>query len=120
VVASAFVTNPILYDRAPYDPVKDFDPVTVALATTVMITVNPSLPVQTVQDLVALIRANPGKYTYATGGIGTRNHLAAELFKHSLKLDLVHVPFNGGGMAVVSVLAGRWPYNTSRRASCAP
>jgi tripartite-type tricarboxylate transporter receptor subunit TctC len=109
LVASHFVTNPILYDAVPYDPVKDFDPVALPLTTSVMITVQPSLPVRSVNDLVALIRANPGKYTDALTGIGTRNHLAAELFKQSLKLDLVHVPFNGGGLAVISVLAGHTP-----------
>jgi tripartite-type tricarboxylate transporter receptor subunit TctC len=109
VVASLFVTNPILYDTVPYDPIKDFDPVTLPLTTAVMLSVNPSLPAQTVKDLVALIRANPGKYSYASAGTGTRNHFTAELFKQSLKLDLVHVPFNGGGPAVVSVLAGHTP-----------
>jgi tripartite-type tricarboxylate transporter receptor subunit TctC len=109
VVASAFVTNPILYDSVPYDPIKDFDPVTLPLSTPIMLTVNPSLPARTVQDLVALIRANPGKYSYATSGFGTRNHLLGEAFKRSLGLDLVHVPFNGGGLAVVSVLAGHTP-----------
>jgi tripartite-type tricarboxylate transporter receptor subunit TctC len=109
VVTSVFVTNPILHDNVPYNPIKDFDPVTLPLATPVMITVNPSLPVQTVKDLVALVGVNPGKYTYASGGIGIRNNLMAELFKQSLKLDLVHVPFNGGGPAVVSVLAGHTP-----------
>jgi tripartite-type tricarboxylate transporter receptor subunit TctC len=108
-VASHFVTNPILYDVVPYDPIKDFDPVALPLATSVMITVNPSLPVQSVKDLVALIKANPGKYTDALTGTGTRNHLTAELFKQSLQLDLVHVPFSGGGLAVVSVLAGHTP-----------
>jgi tripartite-type tricarboxylate transporter receptor subunit TctC len=62
-----------------------------------------------VKDFVALITANPGRYTYASGGTGIRNHLTAELFKQSLKLDLVHIPFNGGGAAVVSVLAGHTP-----------
>jgi tripartite-type tricarboxylate transporter receptor subunit TctC len=109
VVASNFVVNPILFDAVPYDPVKNFDPVTLPLSNPIMITVKPSLPVQTVKDLVALIRANPGKYTDALTGTGTRNHLTAELFKQSLKLDLVHVPFNGGGLAVVSVLAGHTP-----------
>jgi tripartite-type tricarboxylate transporter receptor subunit TctC len=109
VVASNFVVNPFLFDAVPYDPVKNFDPVTLSLSNPIMITVNPSLPVQTLKDLVALIRANPGKYTDALTGTGTRNHLTAELFKQSLKLDLVHVPFNGGGLAVVSVLAGHTP-----------
>ena len=109
VVASPFVTNPILYDSVPYDPIKDFDPVTLPLSAPVMLTVNPSLPVRTVKDLVVLIRANPGKYSYATSGFGTRNHLFGEAFKQSLGLDLVHVPFNGGGLAVVSVLGGHTP-----------
>jgi tripartite-type tricarboxylate transporter receptor subunit TctC len=64
-VVSTFVTNPILYDTVPYDPVKDFDPVTLPLTTPVMLTVHPSLPAVTVKDLVVLITANPGKYTYA-------------------------------------------------------
>jgi tripartite-type tricarboxylate transporter receptor subunit TctC len=109
VVASHFVINPILFDFVPYDPIKDFDPVALPVANPIMITVHPSLPVQTVKDLVALIRANPGKYTDALTGTGNRNHLTAEFFKQSLKLDLVHVPFNGGGLAVVSVLAGHTP-----------
>ena len=109
VVASLFVTNPFVYDTVPYDPIKDFDPVTLPLITPIMLSVNPSLPVQTVKDLVALIRANPGKYSYASAGTGTRNHFMGESFKQSLKLDLVHVPFNGGGPAVVSVLAGHTP-----------
>jgi tripartite-type tricarboxylate transporter receptor subunit TctC len=109
VVASLFVTNPFVYDTVPYDPVKDFDPVTLPVTNPIMLSVHPSLPVQTVKDLVALIRANPGKYSYASAGTGTRNHFTAELFKQSLKLDLVHVPFSGGGAAVASVLAGHTP-----------
>jgi tripartite-type tricarboxylate transporter receptor subunit TctC len=109
MVASHFVVNPFLFDTVPYDPIKNFDPVTLPISNPIVITVTPSLPVQTVKDLVALIRANPGKYTDALTGTGTRNHLTAELFKQSLKLDLTHVPFNGGGLAVVSVLAGHTP-----------
>ena len=109
VVASPFVSNSFVYDTVPYDPIKDFDPVTLSLTNPVMLSVNPSLPAQTVKDLVALIRANPGKYSYASAGTGTRNHFMGESFKQSLKLDLVHVPFNGGGPAVVSVLAGQTP-----------
>jgi|SRR5712675_688880 len=79
-----------------------------------MLAVNPSLPVQTVKDLVSLIRTNPGKFSYASAGTGSRSQLTAELFKQSLNLDLVHVPFNGAGPAVVSVLAGHTPvfFNT--------
>jgi tripartite-type tricarboxylate transporter receptor subunit TctC len=109
VVASTFVTNPFVYETVPYDPLKDFGPVILPLTNPIMLSVNPSLPVQTVKDLVALIRANPGKYSYAPAGTGTRNHFMGESFKQSLDLDLVHVPFNGGGLAVVSVLAGHTP-----------
>jgi tripartite-type tricarboxylate transporter receptor subunit TctC len=109
VVASPFITNPIFYDTVPYDPVSDFDPVTLPVVNPIMLSVNAALPVQTVKDLVTLIRDNPGKYSYASAGIGTRNHFMGESFKQSLKLDLVHVPFNGGGSAVMSVLAGHTP-----------
>jgi tripartite-type tricarboxylate transporter receptor subunit TctC len=109
VVASLFVTNPIFYDTVPYDPVSDFDPVTLPVVNPIMLSVNAALPVQTVKDLVTLIRDNPGKYSYASAGIGTRNYFMGESFKQSLKLDLVHVPFNGGGPAVMSVLAGHTP-----------
>jgi tripartite-type tricarboxylate transporter receptor subunit TctC len=109
VTASQFVTNPLVYETVPYDPIKDFDPVTLPVTNPIMLSVNPSLPVQTVKDLVTLIKANPGKYSYATSGTGSRNHFMGEAFKQSLKLDLVHVPFSGGGLAVVSVLAGNTP-----------
>ena len=109
VVASPFVSNSFVYDTVPYDPIKDFDPVTLSLTNPVMLSVNPSLPAQTVKDLVALIRANPGEYSYASAATGTRTYFMGESFKQSLKLDLVHVPFNGGGLAVVSVIAGHTP-----------
>ena len=109
VVASPFVSNSFVYDTVPYDPIKDFDPVTLSLTNPVMLSVNPSLPAQTVKDLVALIRANPDKYSYASAATGTRTYFMGESFKQSLNLDLVHVLFNGGGLAVVSVLAGHTP-----------
>src|SRR5260370_825779 len=90
------VVNPALYQRVPYDPAKDFDPVTLAVTAPAVLTVNPTLPVDTVRDLVALIKAHPGKYSYASPGVGTPPHLVGELFRLSLGLDLVHVPFNAG------------------------
>ena len=109
VVAAPLVINPTLYGTVPYDPIKDFDPVTLAVSTTVVLTVNPTVPAQTVKELVELIRANPGKYSYASPGAGTPPHLVGELFRLSLKLDLVHVPYNGGGSAIGSTLAGHTP-----------
>ena len=74
-----------------------------------MLTVHPTIPARTVKELIALIKANPGKYSYASPGIGTPPHLLGELFRLSLKLDLVHVPFNSGGLAIGSALAGHTP-----------
>jgi tripartite-type tricarboxylate transporter receptor subunit TctC len=103
---SSHVVNPSLFAKVPYDPNKDFDPVTLAVASTTVLAVNPSIPAKTVNDLVALIRANPGKYNYASAGAGTQAHLAGEMFRLSLGLDLVHIPYNGGSPAMVSVVAG--------------
>ena len=109
VAFSSYVVNPTLFDKIPYDPYKDLDPVTLATTSTTVLVVNPSVPAQTVKDLVALVRANPGKYSYSSAGTGTQSHLSGEQFRLSLGLDLVHVPFNGGGPAIASVVAGHTP-----------
>src|ERR1700751_4627980 len=80
-----------------------------AAASPHVLTVNPSVPVKTVQELILLVRANPGKYSYASPGTGTTGQLAAELFKLSLGLDLTHVPFNGGAPAITSTIGGHTP-----------
>src|SRR5437763_12451402 len=69
---SSYVVNPTLFDKIPYDPLRDFDPVTMAVTSTTVLTVNPAVPVTTVKDLVALIKANPGKYSYSSAGAGTQ------------------------------------------------
>src|SRR5207245_1821296 len=114
------VVNPALYQRVPYDPAKDFDPVTLAVTAPAVLTVNPTLPVDTVRDLVALIKTHPGKYSYASPGTGTPPHLVGELFRLSLGLDLVHVPFNGGGPAIGSALAGHTPVSFGSMAPAVP
>jgi tripartite-type tricarboxylate transporter receptor subunit TctC len=106
---SSYVVNPTLFDKVPYDPHKDFDPVTLAVSSTTVLSVNPSVPAKTVKELVDLIRSGTGKYSYATGGAGSPTHLAGEQFRLSLGLDLVHVPFNGGGPAIAAVVAGHTP-----------
>jgi tripartite-type tricarboxylate transporter receptor subunit TctC len=106
---SSYVVNPTLFDRVPYDPYKDFEPVTLAVSSTTVLSINPSVPAKTVADLVALIRAGSAKYSFATGGTGSQTHLAGEQFRLSLGLDLVHVPFNGGGPAIAAVVAGHAP-----------
>ncbi len=109
VMDTGFVINPFVYPKVPYDPFKDFEPISIAVTTTQVLTVTPSLPVQNVKELVALVKASPGKYSYASPGIGTPGHMTAELFRLSLGLDLVHVPFNGAGPAVASTIGGHTP-----------
>jgi tripartite-type tricarboxylate transporter receptor subunit TctC len=106
---SSYVINPSLFARIPYDPLTDFDPVSLAVTSTVVFVVNPELPVSTIAELVALVRANPGKYSYASAGTGTTGHLAAEQFRLAVAPDLVHVPFAGGAPATAAVVAGHIP-----------
>jgi tripartite-type tricarboxylate transporter receptor subunit TctC len=106
---SSFVINPALFERVPYDPVKDFEPVALAVTSTTVIVVNPDLRVSNIKELVALVRANPGKFSYASAGTGTTSHLAGEQFRLALAPDIVHVPFGGGAPAMASVVAGHTP-----------
>src|SRR6266545_2339969 len=120
VTGANIVVNPALYPHVPFDPAKDFAPITLAVTAPSVLTVNPTLPVDTVRDLVALIRAHPGKYSYASPGVGTPPHLVGELFRLSLGLDLVHVPFNGGGPAIGSAVAGHTPISFGSMAPAVP
>ena len=106
VVTPSFVINPSLYAKLAYDPIRDFTPVILAVASPHVLLVNPSFPAKTVKELVALAKANPGKYSYASAGTGQSAQLAAELFKLAFGLDIVHVPFNGGAPAVNSTMGG--------------
>jgi len=109
VVPPNIVVNPAMYDSVPYDPYRDFDPVTVAVSSPTVLTVHPSLPVQTVKEMVDLIKSSPGRFSFASPGTGTPPHLIGEQFRQSLDLDLVHVPFNSAGLAVGATLAGHTP-----------
>ena len=109
VHGSNFIVNPSLYATIPFDPYRDFAPVTLAGTMPNVIVVHPSVPARNVNELIALVKANPGKYNYAHPSTGTTPHLAGELFKLTFGLDLVTVPFNGAGPAVQSVVAGHTP-----------
>jgi tripartite-type tricarboxylate transporter receptor subunit TctC len=109
VTGGGHVNNPFLYRHVPYDPFRDFDAVTLAVSQPVVLTVHPSVPAQNVKELLAQIKANPSKYTFASPGVGTPPQLTGELFRLSLAPELVHVPFNGGGPAVASTVAGHTP-----------
>ena len=117
---SSHVTNPSMFDKLPYDPVRDFAPVTLAVTSPAVLTINPSVPAKTMEDLIALIKASPGKYSFASGGTGTQPHLAGEQLRLSLGLDLVHVPHNGGGPALVSVLGGHVPMSFTTLSPAVP
>ena len=115
-----FVVNPALYPHISYDPIKDFDSVTLAVTAAAVLTVHPTLPARSVKELVELIKANPGKYSYASPGTGTPPHLVGELFRLSIGLDLLHVPFNGGGPAIASTVAGHTPISFGSTAPAVP
>jgi tripartite-type tricarboxylate transporter receptor subunit TctC len=108
IASSTFMINPSLYGKVPFDPIRDFDPVTIAATTPNVLVVHTSVPASNVKEFVALVRA--GKYrNYATPGAGTPSHLSGELFKLALQLDLTAVPFHGGGPMIQSVLGGHTP-----------
>lgn len=107
IVASGFVVNPAMYATPGYDPVKDFAPITYIASAPSLLVANPSVPAKDLKELVALIKANPGKFNYATPGAGTAQHLAGELFKLNAGLDITHIPFNGAGPAIASVLGNQ-------------
>jgi tripartite-type tricarboxylate transporter receptor subunit TctC len=109
VVSTGFVINPSLYAKVPYDPVKDFDPVTLVAASPNVLTVNPTVPAKTPKELIDVIKANPGKYSYAQPATGSTPHLAGELFKLTYNLDMVMVPFTGAALAVNSTIGGHTP-----------
>jgi tripartite-type tricarboxylate transporter receptor subunit TctC len=109
VVSTGFVVNPSLYAKVPYDPVKDFAPVTLVAASPNVLVVNPGVPAKSVKELIELIKANPGKYSYAQPALGSTPHLGGELFKMTFNLDLVMVPFPGAAPAITSTIAGHTP-----------
>jgi tripartite-type tricarboxylate transporter receptor subunit TctC len=109
VASSSFMVNPSLYATPPYDPYKDFAPVTRAAATPNIIVVHPSIQAKTIKELIDLVKANPGKYSIANPGIGTTPQLATELLKLSYGLDATAIPFGGSGPEIQSALAAQTP-----------
>jgi tripartite-type tricarboxylate transporter receptor subunit TctC len=109
LMSTGFIVNVSLYSKLPYDPVKDFAPISLLCSSPNVITVHPSVPAKSVKELVDLIRAQPGKYSYAQPSTGSTPHLSGELLKLRFGLDLVMVPFNGAALAVNSTLAGHTP-----------
>jgi tripartite-type tricarboxylate transporter receptor subunit TctC len=108
LTSSSYMVNPALHKKIPYDPEKDLVPVTISAVSPNVVVVNPNLPVRTITELIDHVRRS-GNSNFASAGIGTTPHLSGELFRLSLNLDMVHVPFNGAGPALQSVIAGHTP-----------
>jgi tripartite-type tricarboxylate transporter receptor subunit TctC len=109
VVSTGFIVNPSMYAKVPYDPIKDFAPVTLVASSPNVLSVYPVVPAKSVRELIDLVKANPGKFSYAQPGTGSTPHLAGELFKLRFSLDLVTVPFNGAALAINSTMGGHTP-----------
>jgi tripartite-type tricarboxylate transporter receptor subunit TctC len=106
VVSTGFLINPSLFAKVPYDPIKDFAPITVVAVSPNVVTVHPSVPAKTIKELVAFLKANPGKYGFAAPGVGSTPHLSGEIFRASQDVDLVTVQFTGAGPAMQSTVGG--------------
>jgi len=107
VVASSFSINPALDRKLPYDSIRDFTTVTQLSKFPNMLVAHPSTPVKTLQDVIALARAKPGQVTYASAGVATGTHMTAELLRYMTKIDLLHVPYKGGGPALTAAMGGQ-------------
>jgi tripartite-type tricarboxylate transporter receptor subunit TctC len=107
VMSSNFAVNPSLYAKAGYDPVKDFEPISGLTSYMFYLVVHPSLPPRSVKALIALAKANPGKLTYASAGIATGGHFAAEMFNVLASVKLTHVPYKGVAPGIVDTIGGQ-------------
>jgi len=100
-------TNPALYKNMEFDATKDFVPITLIAGVPHMLVVNPSVPAKNVKELIALAKQKPGKLNYSSAGIGSPFHIAAELFKETADVNIVHVPYKGGGPAIMDAVGGQ-------------
>lgn len=106
------VVNPVAASRTPYDPVKDFEPIFILVVTALTFVVHPSLPVHNLKELIDYAKANPGKLSYGSAGVGSFNHLTGELFKSLTGTDIAHVPYRGASFAITDVISGQIPMAT--------
>ena len=109
MAATTIMIHPAVYANLPYDPVKSFTPIGMAGTDILVITVHPSVPAKTTAELIALLRANPGKYHYSSPGTGTVVHLAMEIFRQQAGVDIVHVPYKGAAQVMPDHISGQIP-----------
>ena len=106
IVSSSFTINPSTYAKLPFDPIRDFAPVSSLATSDIIFVVNPTVPVRSVKDFVALAKSRPGKINFASSGNGGSLHLGAELFKMTAGINMVHVPYKGAALALTDVIGG--------------
>jgi tripartite-type tricarboxylate transporter receptor subunit TctC len=104
---TTFAVTPALRDKLPYHPQRDFDPISQLTTQPYVLAVSPTLPANSVSQLVSYAKANPGKLSYGSAGTGSANHLAGEMFKHVAGIDIVHVPYKGNGPAIIDLMGGQ-------------
>ena len=107
LVSITHAINPGLFKEMPYDAIKDFSPITITAISPLVLVVHPSVPAKSVRELIALMKAQPGKLNTATSGIGSGGHLAAELFKSMAGVDMTFVPYKGGALAYIDLIGGQ-------------
>ena len=117
---STLAINPAIYRKVPYDALRDFAPVSQAVALPNVLVAHPSLPVKSVKELIAFAKARPGQLNFASAGLGTSPHLSMELFLSMTKLKMVHVPYKGSGPGVVDLVAGHVPLMMPNMLSALP
>jgi len=120
MVSSAHAINPAMYRKLPYDPVRDFTPITMLASTPYLLVAHPSFAAKSVADLIALAKTRPGQIQYASGGVGVGSHLAGELFRTVAGVDIVNVPYKGAPQATTDVVAGQVPLSFSTMPTALP
>ena len=115
-----FAVNQSLFAKMPYDPVRDFAPVSLTGAASHILVAHPSVPAKSVKEMIALARTRPGQLTFASSGIGNATHLTGELFKYLAKVDMVHVPYKGGGPAMADLVGGQVAFSFASMPSALP
>jgi len=106
MVPSGFTINPAIYAKLPYDPVRDFTPISIVANVPNVLVIHPSIPARSVKSLIALVRKNPGQMSYGSSGVGSPSHLAGELFKLLSKVEFTHVPYKGQGQSMIDLIGG--------------
>ena len=119
-IISTNAISPALFADVPFDPVRDFAPITLLISVPNVISVHPSVPATTLTELIALAKAQPGRLSFGTSGTGTSVHLTGELFKSLAKVDITHVPYKGGGPALSDLIAGQIPMGVQNTATIMP